>query len=301
MTKKKSTSVIDPNKTIKQSNRLIEAKYKLTSQEQKLVIAICAQLDKNAANFDTIRIKVADFANFCNIKSTDIIIEIGPGNGVITEKLCQKAKKVTSIELDERLHVYLDSLELKYSNLEVIYQNVLNTYLPKCDKIITSLPYSIIEPFINKMIKCEFNELIMIMGETYIDDVINNSNNKLALLTNAYFKAEKLREIDPSSFKPSPRTVSGIIKLIPKSLEETKNDFKLFIIRELFFYRDMKIKNALKESIIKYNNCTQRKARELLSNLNIEEELLENKFETISNTYTIRLIEYIDKLEREIS
>ena len=151
------------------------------------------------------------------------------------------------------------------------------------------------------MIKCEFGELIMIMGETYIDDVMNKSNNKLALLTNAYFKAEKLREIEPTSFKPSPRTVSGIIKLIPKSLEETQNDFKLFIIRELFFYRDMKIKNALKESIIKYNNCTQRKARELLSNLNIEEELLENKFETISNTDTIRLIEYIDKLEREIS
>ena len=63
----------------------------------------------------------------------------------------------------------------------------------------------------------------------------------------------------------------------------------------------MKIKNALKESIIKYNNCTQREAKELLSNLNIEEELLENKFETISNTDTIKLIEYIDKLEREIS
>ena len=239
---------------------------------------------------------INDFIDFCNIKSTDIIIEIGPGNGVITEKLCQKAKKVTSIELDERLHVYLDSLELKYSNLEVIYQNVLNTYLPKCDKIVTSLPYSIIEPFINKMIKCEFNELIMIMGETYIDDVINNSNNKLALLTNAYFKAEKLREIDSSSFKPSPRTVSGIIKLIPKSLE----DFKLFIIRELFFYRDMKIKNALKESIIKYNNCTQKEAKELLNELNIEEELLENKFETISNSDTIKLINYIEKLERKI-
>ena len=243
---------------------------------------------------------INDFIDFCNIKNTDTIIEVGPGNGVITEKLCQKAKKVTSIELDERLHVYLDTLELNYSNLEVVYQNVLNTYLPKCDKIITSLPYSIIEPFINKMIKCEFNELIMIMGENYIDDVMNNSNNKLALLTNAFFKVEKLREIEPNSFKPSPRTVSGIIKLIPKSLEETKKDFKLFIIRELFFYRDMKIKNALKESIIKYNNSTQKEAKELINNLNIEENLLEEKFETISNADTSKLINYIDKLEREM-
>ena len=62
----------------------------------------------------------------------------------------------------------------------------------------------------------------------------------------------------------------------------------------------MKIKNALKESIIKYNNCTQKEAKELLNELIIEEELLENKFETISNSDTIKLINYIEKLERKI-
>ena len=74
--KEKEITILDTQKTIKQSNRLIEAKYKLTSQEQKLVIAICSQLDKTADNFDTVRIKVADFADFCGIKSTNRYAEV---------------------------------------------------------------------------------------------------------------------------------------------------------------------------------------------------------------------------------
>ena len=61
---------------IKQSNNLIEAKYKLTTQEQKLVIAICSQLDKDASNFDTVRIKVTDFADFCKISKTNKYAEV---------------------------------------------------------------------------------------------------------------------------------------------------------------------------------------------------------------------------------
>ncbi len=56
----------DENKPIKQSNRLIEAKYKLTKYEQRMILAICSQLDKNAENFDTVRVSVSDMAKFCN-------------------------------------------------------------------------------------------------------------------------------------------------------------------------------------------------------------------------------------------
>ena len=67
---------IDKKKSIRQSNNLIEARYKLTGQEQKLVIAICSQLDKNASCFNTVRIKVADFADFCEIKGNNRYSEV---------------------------------------------------------------------------------------------------------------------------------------------------------------------------------------------------------------------------------
>lgn len=236
------------------------------------------------------------FIEYCDLKDTDNVVEIGPGNGNITRLLCEKSKSVIAIEKDLRLKGTLDQLEKKYDNLQIVYGNVLDTYIPKCDKIITSLPYSIIEPFIKKIIKCEFNELIMIMGLNYIDEVINNSNNKLALLTNSFFKAEKLMEIGRESFAPQPRVMSGILRLVEKDLSESKRDIKEFIIRELFFYDDMKIKNGLKEGLIQYNNISQREAKDIINKLEIDEDLLEMKFEIISNKDLERLLKYLDKL-----
>ncbi len=61
---------IDENQIVKQSNRLIEARYNLTKYEQRMMIAICSQLDKNAADFEKVRINVADMAKFCNFDTT---------------------------------------------------------------------------------------------------------------------------------------------------------------------------------------------------------------------------------------
>ena len=235
---------------------------------------------------------INDFVNYAMINKDDYVVEIGPGKGNVTKLLLEKAKQVTVIELDERLIPYLLELKKKYDNLEIIHGNVLDAYIPDCDKIITSLPYSIIEPFINKVIKCNFKTLTMIMGSTYIEEVMNKSNNKLALLTNSFFNVEKLEDIEPSSFEPQPRTLSGIIKLSPVKLNKIK-DKKRFIIRQLFFYRDMKIKNALKEAIISYDNCSQREAKEKINELNIEEDILEDKMETISNEKLDKLVDYI--------
>ncbi len=238
---------------------------------------------------------IEDFVNYAMIDKDDHVVEIGPGKGNVTKLLLERANKVTVIELDERLIPYLLELKKKYDNLEIIHGNVLDTYIPDCDKIVTSLPYSIIEPFINKCIKCNFKTLTMIMGSTYIEEVMNKSNNKLALLTNSFFNVEKLRDIEPSSFEPQPRTLSGIIKLSPIKINKIK-DKNRFIIRQLFFYRNMKIKNALKEALISYESCSQKEAKEQIDKLNIEEDILEDKMETISNKNLDKLITYINKL-----
>ena len=233
---------------------------------------------------------INNFIKLCNLNKEDFIVEVGPGKGIITEKLCEKARKVIAIELDTTLKPFLDKLENKYNNLEVIYGNILDEYIPKCDKIVTALPYSIIEPFINKLIKCEFNELYMIMGMNYIKS-INEKDNKLSLLTRSYFNVEVLGEIEPNSFEPKPRVMSGIIKLTKKELNQNDN---LYLVRELFYYRDKLLKNALKESVIKKYGCTQKEALSKIENLNIKEELMHKKFEDFSNKDIEYLLEVLD-------
>jgi 16S rRNA A1518/A1519 N6-dimethyltransferase RsmA/KsgA/DIM1 with predicted DNA glycosylase/AP lyase activity len=134
------------------------------------------------------------------------------------------------------------------------------------------------------------------MGLNYINEVINHNNNKLALLTNSFFKTEKLMEIGKESFAPQPRVMSGILRLVEKDLDESKKDIKEFVIRELFFYDNMKIKNGLKEGLIQYNSMSQREAKSIIDRLEIDDDLLEMKFEIISNKDLERLLIRLDKL-----
>src|SRR5699024_5336413 len=83
------------------------------------------------------------YLKLLNIKPNDVVVEIGAGKGVLTNYLKDVAKKLYVIEIDKRLKEYLDKID----NITVIYDNVLNVDIPSCDKIVTSLPYNIIEPF----------------------------------------------------------------------------------------------------------------------------------------------------------
>ena len=218
----------------------------------------------------------------------DTVVEIGPGTGNITKNVLPLVNKVIGIELDRDLEEDLKQVQKEYHNLDIIYANALDMYIPKCNKIISNLPFSIIEPFINKLIKCDFEMAILITGDNYIDGVINNDLNNLSILTNAFFKVEKVCDILPDSFDPKPRTKAGIIILKHKSLEELKGNFELCMFRELYFHRDMKIKNALIEGLITYHNLlnkilTKRESKININKLNISEEILNKKIDELSN------------------
>ena len=91
-----------------------------------------------------------DFIDACELSIEDEVVEIGPGKGVITELLARRVKHLTCIELDLNLEHFINVLKDKYKNIDVLYGNALNQYIPPCDKIVSALPYSITEPFIEK-------------------------------------------------------------------------------------------------------------------------------------------------------
>lgn len=218
---------------------------------------------------------INSFINICNLSEDDIVLEIGPGIGTLTKLIAPKVKKLYVIEKDIRLKPYLDKID----NIQVLYDSCLNVNFPKVDKIITSLPYSIIEPFIYKIINEDFKELYMIMGKKYCDNVLGNKITNLSLLTNIYFKITKYFDIMPDSFNPKPRVVSSLIKLEFKK----DNSEKELIFKNMYKLNDKLVKNALLESLIIVKNLTKREAKEYIKNLNIKESILNNKFSQINN------------------
>lgn len=237
------------------------------------------------------------FIDISNLNMNDIVVEVGPGNGVLTSLIAKKVKKLYCIELDIRLKAYLDKICSENKNVEVIYNSVLEVNIPKCNKLVTALPYSIVEPFMSKMINTDFDELIMITGNRFASSVENNEINYLSLLTNCFFDFEKIIEISPDSFNPKPRTVSAMIKLKHKTVEDNK--IYLFF-KNMYLLNHKKIKNGMIESFIITGYCsTQREARELIDSMNIPEDILETKFEVCSNEQLQYLYNAISKCIEE--
>lgn len=231
------------------------------------------------------------FIKYCNLSKKDDVVEIGPGKGTLTQIIAPKVKSLTAIELDERLKPYLGNIP----NLKVMYCNVLDIEIPKCNKIITALPYSIIEPFIYKLTKTDFEELYMIMGSTYVDNVLNNEINNLSLLTNTFFDTKKLFKILPESFNPEPKTLSYAVKITPK------NDFKglNLIFKYLYELDNKKIKNSLMEALIALKSLTKKEAKGIINNLNINNEILDKCFNQISNKELKELYQNIKSIDIE--
>ena len=224
----------------------------------------------------------------CCLNINEDVVEIGPGKGVLSEIIARRVNKLTLIEIDRDLEPFINVLKDKYENIDVIYGNALNVYIPNCDKIVSALPYSITEPFIEKLLRCDFKESILIVGKKFADNVLNNSITKLSLLTNSFFKVEKIIDIEPSSFSPAPRVMSSMIKLTKIDRESISNNFKKFIFRELFFYRDRKLKNNLMEALISFakvhgQKLTKKESKTVIDTYGIPKETLNKMMENLSN------------------
>ena len=228
------------------------------------------------------------FIDASNLKINESVVEIGPGKGNISETIARRVNHLTCIEIDRDLEPFINVLKDKFNNVDVIYGNALNVYIPACDKIISALPYSITEPFIEKLIRCNFKEAVLIVGRRFADSVIEKKHNKLALLTNSFFVCEKIMDIAPDAFSPAPRVMSSMIRLTPINREDLHHSFKRFMFRELFFNRDRKLKNNLVESLIEFvklhdKKLTKKEAKLIVEEYNLPSNMLNKKMENLSN------------------
>jgi 16S rRNA A1518/A1519 N6-dimethyltransferase RsmA/KsgA/DIM1 with predicted DNA glycosylase/AP lyase activity len=218
---------------------------------------------------------INEFINICNFNQKDIVVEVGPGKGTLTQLIAPKVKELYVIEKDIRLKPFLDEIP----NIKIIYNDVIKVNFPVCNKIITALPYSIIEPFIYKMKTVNFDELYMIMGSNYVNNVLNNKITNLSLLTNSFFDLTKYMDITPESFNPQPHTMSSLIKL---SFKANPSKINLFF-QNMYNLDEKTCKNAMVESLIKLNNLSQKASKQIINNLNIDENILNKKFNLINN------------------
>lgn len=196
----------------------------------------------------------------------DLVIEIGPGLGTLTEKLIERAGKVVAIELDQRMIKILNDRFSTYSNFRIINEDVLKVDLAalikeeksannlKNAKIVANLPYYITTPIIMKLLEEELDiESITVMIQKEVADrLIAVPGDKLSgAITYSVFyyaESEKVTLVENNSFIPEPEVQSEVIKLkIRKEPAIALTDKNLFfkIIKLSFMQRRKTLLNAL--------------------------------------------------------
>lgn len=190
------------------------------------------------------------------IKENEIIIEIGPGTGILTEALLQTKAKVIAIEKDNSLCQFLKEKFKDYPNFEIIEGDVRNIMkssnnqdtnskqipnfkfqiLDSDYKLVGNIPYYLTSYLFRLLIDLEKKpQLVVLMVQKEVALRINAKPpkmNLLAALVQTFFKIEIVCFVSKSNFWPIPKVDSAIIKMIPlaspfKNKEEKEKFLKL--------------------------------------------------------------------------
>ena len=222
-----------------------------------------------------------------NIKKSDKIIEIGCGAGFLTKQLLKKSSKVLGFEFDDRYRLILE--KLSSGNLEMKYENALNSSWKGFNKIISNIPYSISEPLILKAIKEDINELVLIIGENF-KELLEDKSTKIGLVSEIYFDFEAIEKVGREKFDPIPRVDSWLVKLKRKKVDSKGKKFQKFLEYE------GKIKNSL-INILTSEGKTKKEVRLAVKNLGLNEFLLNKSVKRISASGILLIKDVLSKLE----
>lgn len=198
--------------------------------------------------------------NSAKISKQDLVIEIGPGLGVLTNELAKIAKKVTSIELDKKLIPILQETLQGHNNIEIINQDALKTPPPKTKyKVVANIPYNITSPLLNQFLQTKNKPTsLTLLVQKEVAEKLCQKEPKMSILSlqvALFGKAEIISKVPSSCFHPAPKVESAIIhietykKTDKNYLPDEKAKKILSLAKIAFSQKRKKLKNTLKNFI----------------------------------------------------
>lgn len=244
-----------------------------------------------------------------DLRKNELVIEIGPGRGALTEHLIEKAGKVIAVELDSDLIPVLNETFGRNENFQLIESDALKIDFSKLAKtedqnskakLVANLPYYISTAILQHLAtyRENFSELVLMLQKEVVERITaepgNSERGFLTVLIESFFESEKLFDVSPNAFRPAPKVWSAVVKLTPK--ENSFTDFeteKLFkeTISACFAQKRKTISNNLK-NYLKDKNETDK----VLTNSEIEQN---RRAETLSVEEWKRIVSEIKTIRSE--
>ena len=192
----------------------------------------------------------------CDLKSEDIVVEIGPGQGILTRLIAPQVKKLVCVETDREL---IEPLRLSLKGtVEVIHADFLKwdmSHLPYGIKVIGNIPYYISTPIIEKLIEnrvkvsVAFLTVQLEFGQRLTAKSGGKDYGSLSCFAQYYADIKMLFKIKNTCFKPAPKVDSCFLQLMMSCKQDNPandEEFLFKLIQTAFQQRRKTIVNSLK-------------------------------------------------------
>ena len=195
-----------------------------------------------------------------DITKDDIVLEIGPGIGTLTQYLAEAAKKVYAVEIDKNLIPVLEETLCEYDNVNVINEDILKVDIKKllgekntC-KVVANLPYYITTPIIMRLFEEHIPaESVTVMVQKEVAQRMQaapktKDYGALTLAVRYYAEAYIAANVPPNCFIPRPNVGSAVIRLTKwdKPVVQVEDEALMFkLIRASFNQRRKTLQNGI--------------------------------------------------------
>lgn len=195
-----------------------------------------------------------------DLKSDNVILEIGPGLGILTLELAKQVKKVIAVEKDKRMCKILRENLKDYKNVEIVNKDILDlgyqvSYIKY--KLVANIPYYITSPVIRKFLETKNPpKLMVLMVQKEVAQRIVAKPPKMNLLAVAvqfYAQPRIISYVTKKSFYPQPKVDSAILRIEPRiSTNLGPNEYKYFfeLVKKGFSSKRKMLKNNLPSTLL---------------------------------------------------
>lgn len=239
-----------------------------------------------------------------DLKLSDMVLEVGPGKGILTEELAKKAGKVVAVEIDKNLANILKNKFKNCKNIEIVNEDVLNLQIQISNfkfpiksktqnpnnihntlyvipntgyKVVANLPYYITSPIIRMFLESENppSEMILMVQKEVAERIVAEKGKMsiLAVSVQYYAKPELLFTVNKKSFYPVPEVDSAVIRIVTSNMGYVASDE-----RKQFF------------RVVRAGFCAKRKtlANNLSNSFHLDKKEVEKKMEELGFASNVR-------------
>ena len=201
---------------------------------------------------------ISKISESINPTEEDLIVEIGPGAGALTNELVKKQCDVICFEIDTRLKEIIESID--YPRLKIVFNDFLKVNLKeyidetkyKNIYFVGNLPYYITTAIINKIIDESNPHEITVMVQKEVGDRFMSKPNSrdygsLSVFLQYNFDVTKVVNVNKRCFEPVPKVDSVVVKLSKNKKYEAKNEDKFYkLVKDSFTQKRKNLRNNLR-------------------------------------------------------